>query len=101
MLSKKYYSCSYCNYIANWKDNLVNNLQTHREESGGEMQNEINRTEINNLRLERSIQPKIINQKPERWAQTRVINQKTQIFKQKSYDILKGQVSEKWNSKSK
>ena len=61
------------------------------------MQNEVNRKEINNLKLERSVQTKIVNRKSERSVQ-KVINQ-TGIFIQKSNNILKVQDSESSYSK--
>ena len=64
--NENYGSCTQCGYVANWKNNLVSHLQIHHRgsgdekqnhqgESGGEMQYEVNRQEINNLRLERSV----------------------------------------------
>ena len=59
---------------------LGDEQQNHQHESEGGMQYEVNRKEINNLKLERSGQ--------------KAINQKTELFKQESNNILKIQDDE-------
>ena len=72
---------------------LGDEQQNNRRESEGEMQYEVNRKEINNLRLERSAQKNNVSQKSERSGQ-KAINQKTELLKQESNNILKIQDDE-------